>query len=344
MAERGPTDAFQRFKVDSLSDPSCYPHPVGRVETIETHLSWVFLAGAFAYKLKKPVIYDHLDLRSLESRHENSVREVALNRRLAPDVYVGAVPLVMTPRRALRLECDGETVDWLVRMHRLPGDRMLDRMLDAGRATRADVERVIRLLATFYRQAVPAVTRAEGYQAALRRRLASNREALTDPAFEACADGLDDGPAALIDAQQSFLEECADVFAGRVEGGRIVEGHGDLRPEHVCLTSPPAIYDCLDFSRTLRIADAADELSFLALECERMGFDWVDPVIWHSYAEAAGDRPPGILVEFYKSVRACTWARLALRRTRELAREDWRPWLEHANAYLKLARSHLPKS
>ncbi|MDT8449022.1 MAG: hypothetical protein RQ847_02505 [Wenzhouxiangellaceae bacterium] len=343
MAEGVRSDAFQRLKIDSLSDPSCYPHPVGRVETIETHLSWVFLAGAFAYKLKKPVIYDHLDLRSLDSRYENSIREVALNRRLAPDVYVGAIPLVMTPSRVLRLECEGETVDWLVRMHRLPGDRMLDRMLDAGRATRADVERVIRLLATFYRRATPAVTRAEDYDAALRRTLASNREALTDPAFEACADGLDDGPAALLDAQQSFLGDHADVFARRVERGRIVEGHGDLRPEHVCLTSPPVIYDCLDFSRALRVADAADELSFLALECERLGFDWVDPVIWQCYAEAAGDRPPRVLVAFYKSVRACTWARLALGRTRELAREDWQPWLEHANSYLKLAGAHLPQ-
>src|SRR5262249_4067578 len=113
-------------KIAFLSRPEAYPEPTRRVEMKETHMSWVFLTDTKAWKLKKPVRYDFLDFSTREARRRDCEEELRLNRRLAPDVYYGIAPLTIDPQGGMRLAGAGETIDWLVRMRRLPADRMLD--------------------------------------------------------------------------------------------------------------------------------------------------------------------------------------------------------------------------
>lgn len=134
----------------------------------------------------------------------------------------------------------------------------------------------------------------------------------------------------------------ADAMLGaRVASGRILEGHGDLRPEHVYLGEPPAIIDCLEFSAELRWLDAADEVGFLALECERARAAALGCVLLHSWREASGDTVPDALLHFYQSCRACSRARLAIRHLREARYRGSPVWRRRAMRYLALAERHL---
>jgi aminoglycoside phosphotransferase family enzyme len=137
---------------------------------------------------------------------------------------------------------------------------------------------------------------------------------------------------------EGLLQHAPQLLEERAAGGRIVEGHGDLRPEHVCLTVPPVIFDCLEFNRDFRIVDPVDELAFLAMECERLGNTGVGPALLATYAQVTGDRPPPALVHFYQALRACLRAKLSIWHTHDLPPGAWGKWQELARAYLAIAQ------
>ncbi|QOY96692.1 hypothetical protein IM543_14300 [Massilia sp. UMI-21] len=326
------TDAKLAF----LRLATSYPGPVRRVDAIETHMSWVFLTGHDAYKLKKPVRLGQFDARSLAARRRYCEEEVRVNRRLAPDVYLGVVALCVDARGQFRLGRDGAVVDWLVWMRRLPARHMLDHAIRAGTLRAQDIRRVASRLAAFYRTATPLSVDAGAYRAAFARELGRNRRALVRPAY-----GLAPGPVRdLCAAQQALLAARPDWFDERVRSHRIVDGHGDLRPEHVCLAPQVSIIDAIEFAPALRIVDPADELGFLALECERLGAAGAGACLLRSYAELAGDRPGAGLVHFYQGYRAALRARLAIRHLDEARFRHAPEWRRRAERYLGLAQSH----
>jgi aminoglycoside phosphotransferase family enzyme len=323
-------------KVGFLGRPDAYPEATSRVEAVETHMSWVFLADAHAYKLKKPVRYAYLDFSTPEARRRDCEQEVRLNRRLAPEVYLGVLPLVCDAEGRLRLGGEGETVDWLVQMRRLPADRMLDHLLRGGTVTHAEIARLARLLARFYAAAPAEAIAPEAYRQTLAGRIEDNLRELTSPEF-----GLDpDLPERIARFQLTFLLDHADRFDRRVRQGRIVEGHGDLRPEHVCLLEEPVVIDCLEFNREYRILDPVDELGYLALECERLQAPYVGRWLLDGYGEASGDVPPEALLHFYQSCRATLRAKLALWHLRDDGRHPPGTWRAAAGEYLELAQRH----
>src|SRR3990167_5619811 len=138
--------------VNFLSRPESYPHPVGKILRRETHVSHVFLAGNFAYKLKKPVKFPFLDATALTERKRFCQLELSLNHRLAPAVYLGMVPIVDTPG-GLQLGGRGRVVEWVVKMRRLPEDRMLDQLVRRRRVSRRGMARLADRLVPFFRRA-----------------------------------------------------------------------------------------------------------------------------------------------------------------------------------------------
>ena len=336
-SRRGVNAPSTQDKVSFLSRCDAYPERPHAVERIGTHMSWVFLTDRHVYKLKKPVRWDSLDFSTLELRRHDCEEELRLNRRLTADVYLDVVPLTQGARGALALGGRGDPVDWLVHMRRLPGERMLDRMIGTGRIEEADVRPTALHLARFYVRA-PAVERSS---ASYRKRLVEGTSAdlreLCRREFQLPAERVQ----SLAAAQLDFLERRAALFDRRVGEGRIVEGHGDLRPEHVWLGEPPAIIDCLEFSSQLRWLDPADELAFLALECERLGRPIVGQWFFGAYREVTGDEPPRELVRFHRSYRALRRARISIWHLEAPGIRDAEKWRERALRYLELA-SELP--
>jgi aminoglycoside phosphotransferase family enzyme/predicted kinase len=325
-------------RIAFLSRPENYPESTTRVERIETHQSWVFLTERHAYKLKKPVQTEYVDLRDVSSRRRNCNDEVRLNRRLSEDVYLAAVPLAKDAAGDLTFGQDDAVVEWLVKMRRLPADRMLDWLILKGATRRADVAALVRRLCAFYGQCPPTRIAPAAYRQHFTDGIAAYRRELCRAAYGLSVERVD-----RISALQLAYLSHAETFDARVSEGRIVEGHGDLRPEHICLEAEPQIIDCLEFSRSLRTLDTIDELGFLALECERLGAPSIGAQILDAYRAQTGDAAPAALVDFYQSYRACVRAVLAILHLRGPTPHVPDKWRGRANEYLELARAHVER-
>jgi aminoglycoside phosphotransferase family enzyme len=320
-------------KVAFLSGPQAYPDGLNRVEIRQTHRSWVFLTDKHAWKLKKPVRTEYLDCRTPEARRRNCLREVRLNRRLADGVYLGVVPLTMDTNGDLQLHGHGKAVDWLVHMRRLPSDRMLDNLIACQAVPKEDVLKLASKLAKFYKNAIPVPMTEAQYCKRLTADLESARCDLTTAAHGLTTDLAN----SVICSQLEFVEKNSDLLGARAREGRIVDGHGDLRPEHVCLEVQPVIIDCLEFNRNLRILDAASELAFLALECERLGGREIGQRLLQAYIEQADDCPSNALQAFYRAYHAVVRAKIAIWHLNDDAILDGAHWVAKAEQYLTLA-------
>jgi aminoglycoside phosphotransferase family enzyme len=291
------------------------------------------LTDKHAWKLKKPARTEYLDFSTPEARRRNCAREVRLNRRLAEDVYQGVVRLTIDKHGNLQLRGQGDAIDWLVYMRRLPSERMLDDLIARHAATETDVSKLASVLAAFYKKAPPVPITGSQY----RKRLAAHLESARSE-FTRTDSGL---PADLVEpiirSQLGSLQRNSKLFDARVRAGRIIEAHGDLRPEHICLEPQPVIIDCLEFNRNLRILDVASELTFLALECECLGAPEIGEFIFRKYSEDTGDWPSSVLLAFYRTYHACIRAKIAMLHLKDDGIRDRANWIAKASRYLRLA-------
>lgn len=298
-------------KLQFLQQPASYGNASDAVECIETHMSWVFRAGPQVFKLKKPVRFAYLDFSSLASREFYCREEVRLNARLAPGVYLGVMALqwlegTFSIVPSEQLPGKGTTVDWLVHMRRLPDNRMLSQLLQAGEIGPPDLTTLGDLLGNFYQTAPVSPLSAGDYVAGFEAQLRISRQVLLQPQFK-----LPDAALAL-DRFAGILNQGAALLRARVTQQRVVDGHGDLRPDHVCLTSPPVVIDCLEFNARLRQVDPLDELAYLGLECAMAGAPWVGPALLAQVKHRLKDHCAPALLPLYTAHRALLRARLAM--------------------------------
>jgi uncharacterized protein len=322
-----------RELVGWLSQAGSYPHAPASVEHVQTHISDVFLAGPIVYKLKKPVRYDFLDFSTVEAREFACREELRLNRRLAADAYLDVVPVTESEGAGFQIGGSGQPIDWLVKMRRLPTDQSLESLHHRGELRPARIDRLADVLADFYRSLDPLPIGADEYRSRCLAHVRGNRQELLAAGHHL--------PAVAVERVHAFqlqtLLLAAELFDERVRAGRIVEGHGDLRPEHICLSEPPVIFDCIEFSADFRRLDVADELAFLAAECDFLGADWVGPRLLKRFQELTGDRPPAVLLDFYRSYRACVRAKVAALRADQLAADGPQQAIADAQRHLELA-------
>ena len=329
MRTKSPTAACsQEEKVEFLRDRRQYPDRPARVAVVETHFAWVFLAGRHAYKLKKPMRQASLDYRTIASREAACRKEVRLNRRLAPSIYIGVVPLTRRRNGELALGRGGSVVDWLVKMRRLSAARMLDRVIARRAISSRDLGSLTDALATFFRRARREPMTAAAYVSWLRARTLRNARDLRAADLRLGRERIDP----VIRAQLAFIAGASDLLGAR--GAKLIEGHGDLRPEHVWLGPRPVVIDCLEFDPELRRLDPAEEMAFLALECGRLGASRVSEDLLQRYRVAMQDPVPEALLQFYLSQRAATRAKIAAWHLRD-PRYRRREWLTRANSYLE---------
>jgi aminoglycoside phosphotransferase family enzyme len=324
-------------KLAFLRRPEAFPDGPDAVEIVETHFAWVFLSRRFVYKLKKPIRFHLVDFTTVSARRANCELEIVLNRRLAEAVYIGVVPLGLQSGE-LVLEGGDEVVDWLVKMHRLPRERMLDHAAPAGRVTAAERHALIDKLVRFYQRTVrPPWTPAE-YLRRLDTQLTRYGAQLEAPELRLDRARVE----RLVASQRRCLGRHGGAFGVRIEHGRVVDAHGDLRPEHVYLGDEPQIIDCLEFSTDLRWLDSAEEIGFLALECRRLGQTGLAEELAALYQEHADDAVPAAVWAFYMSQRALVRALLCAWHLQDEHPEPaWAHWMERANWYLDAAESSI---
>jgi aminoglycoside phosphotransferase family enzyme/predicted kinase len=293
----------------------------------ETHVSWVTLVGDRAYKRKKPVRTGFLDFSTVEARRRACEEEVRVNRRLAPDVYLGVDPV---------LGCNGDVCDYVVVMRRMPAELRLSTLVAAGVDVDDGLRRIARRVAALHLngERSAAADAAASAEAVLARWEANDAELapmshlLADPALAGHAVGL----------ARRYVAGRRDLFADRVRAGRAVDGHGDLLADDIfALPDGPRILDAIEFDARLRLGDGLADIAFLAMDLERLGAPELARRLLGWYAEFAGDRWPASLAHFYIAYRAQVRAKVACLR----AAQESRTAAPEADALLSLAVSHL---
>lgn len=339
VADTSPAGVTLAEKVRFLSSSAAYGDAGPTVEVVETHMSLIFLTGDRAYKIKKPIRLPFADFSTLEARKANCQAELSLNRRLAPDVYLRVAPLTLTPAATLALDGEGPAVEWVVVMRRLPNRFMLDRLLATGALKPGDIDRLATFLAGFYRRTNRPDIGPEDYFARLLAEQAVNRTILTRRSF-----AVDHGRLPqVLDRMDAALRLHRPLLEARAAGHCLVDGHGDLRPEHICLTAEIVIFDCLEFDAQLRLIDPVDELAFLGMECELLGAPWLGTALWERISRELGDGAPVNLFDLHFARRAMLRARLTLAHLLDPAPRQPEKWEPLAARYLAKAEQALDR-
>ena len=314
--------------IQGLLDPAAYPHPVAEVRLIETHISWVLIAGDFAYKLKKPVDLGFLDFSSLAKRRHFCAEEVRLNRRLAPDIYLGSVPVTGTPVLP-RMDGSGEALEWAVKMRAFPADATLDR---EERITPEQIDAIADRVARFHGEAASvAADSAFGDPASVMHPVQENFRQIRGLK-------LAHAPLDQLSRLEAWSEDegarLQEHFRQRKAAGFVRDCHGDLHLRNIAwVDEAPLIFDCIEFNPALRCIDIISEVAFMAMDLIHRD---QAPLAWrflNRWLEHTGDYDGIKALRFYLVYRAMVRAKVACIRAAQSDPDAQR----EAEGYLRLA-------
>ena len=326
--------------VRALLDPYAYPERPEKVELVQTQMSFILLAGSYVYKIKKPVNLGYLDYTTLVKRRFFCDQELRLNRRLCPAAYLAVVSVVEKDGQ-IRVEQEGEPVEYAVKMKRLPQERMMDLLLPRGEVTRSMVRKVAEKLVNFHEtaetnQEIAAFGRLGVIRQNWNENFAQTEKyigfSISKTSYERIKSYADD-----------FMKKNADCFDRRVADGRIRDCHGDLHAAHVCFTQEICIYDCIEFNDRFRFCDVASEIAFLAMDTDRYQRPALSRHLVDEYIAMSGDEDLLKLLNFYKCYRAYVRGKVESFKLGDpyVPEQDKARVLTAARIYFQLAESYI---
>jgi len=325
--------------IQALLDPAAYPHPVDAVELVQTHISFVLLAGEFVYKFKKPVDFGFLDFSTLDKRKACCEQELILNRRLSPDIYLGLVR-VTAEADNLALDGGGEVVEYGVKMVRMPEERMMSRIIGRGELNHGHIESLVRILVPFYERAersaeIDRYGTAESVAVNVLENFDQTRDFIGNGALS--REQFDSISA----YARSFLAR-DELFAARIAAGRIRDCHGDLYSANICLADKVYIYDCIEFNRRFRYCDVASDVAFLAMDLDFHGLEELAALFIDLFVKASGDDSLMDMLNFYTCYRAYVRGKIGLFTAADPAVDEQAKaaHLDMARRYFSLAQQY----
>jgi aminoglycoside phosphotransferase family enzyme/predicted kinase len=310
------------------------------VRLIQTHVSWILLAGKFAYKIKKPVNFGFLDFSTLDRRRFYCQEELRLNRRLCPDIYLDVVKVREAPEGAA-FHGEGVVLDYAVKMMRLPEERMADRLLAEDRLSGADMKSIAGTVAAFHRQALTGKEiDSYGSLETIRRNWEENFRQVEE--FTGITITLQD-LGIIREWTEQFMAGNAELFSRRVADGFIRECDGDLHLANICLTDRVCIFDCIEFNSRFRYSDTIADIAFLTMDLEFRGRRDLALVFLREYIAASGDAGVSDLVAFYSIYRAFIRGKVGSFRLKDpgIPLVEKEAAKEKAMSYFRLARGYI---
>jgi len=335
------TDAQQEV-VRLLSDPAVFGPGAVKVDTVETHVSRVFLGPDRVYKLKRAVTFPYLDFSTPRKRKAACEAEVRINRRTAPEIYLGVVPVTRDADGGLTLGGDGEAVDWVVEMTRFDEDTLFDRLAQQGKLRRAVMEDLADAIADFHAAAEP---RADGGgHRGMAMIVGSNADC-----FEQSGEGVLDSEATaeLTRRTTAVLDAARPVLERRRRSGRVRHCHGDLHLRNICMVAGrPTLFDAIEFSDDFSTIDVLYDLAFLLMDLEHRGHRRLANVVFNRYLDVTGEgaeEAGGLRVlALFLSVRAAIRAHVDAAQAAALSDPSRaRRRAAEAGEYLAMARDYL---
>lgn len=291
----------------SLLDPRSYPNPknIDSVKLIQTHLSWVFLAGDRVYKIKKPVDFGFLDFTTLEKRKFFCSEEIRLNKRLCPKIYEDVVPITQEENGSYRVEGSGEVVEWAVKMKRMPEEGIMSSLISKDEITKADIEGISDILVPFYKGARASEDKIYLGSIDVVRENCEENFTQTEDFVDKVISSSDFK--FIRDYTRDFLEKNSHLFEKRQREGFIVEGHGDLYSANICFDRKKDeiyIFDCIEFNERFRYGDVAVDIAFLAMDLDFVGLCHLSSAFIEIFQKDMSDDDLYKLLDFYKCYRA----------------------------------------
>ncbi len=326
--------------VQALLDPKAYPETPQAVELVQTQMSFAFITDSHVYKVKKPVNLGYLDYTTMERRRFYCHKEVELNRRLCPAVYLGVVP-IMQDKGAITLGGQGEAIEYAVKMRRLPREAMMDVLLAQNRVSSEMVARVAQKLAAFHREAETNTTISTfGSLDAITRNADEN---FTQTEKYIGATVSQERYQHIRDYTHSFIEKNIPLFHKRIADGRIRDCHGDLHAAHVCFSNDICIYDCIEFNDRFRYCDVASEVAFLAMDLDHFRQPELSYSFVNAYVDKSRDKELSELLDFYKCYRAYVRGKVECFKLDDpyISKGEKAKALAAARSYFELAESYI---
>jgi len=328
--------------IEALLKPEAYPHRSKEVKLVQTQMSFIFLTGKYAYKVKKPVNLGYLDYTALEKRHFFCHQEVQLNKRLCPDTYLGVVPIVVKDGE-FHVEGEGKTIEYAVKMTQLPQERMMDILLSRGEVNKEMIATVAEELQNFHKKAKtnPEIASYGGLGIIRQNNLENFAQTEKYVGISITLEKYK-----LIESYvEDFIAKNANLFARRAAEGRIRDCHGDLHAAHICFTDDIVIYDCIEFNDRFRYADVASEVAFLAMDLDRYQRADLSQYFVSTYVKLGHDDELLELLSFYKCYRACVRGKVESFKLDDpyISEEEKAKVLTAAQTYFELAESYIMK-
>lgn len=331
--------------ITAMMQPDFYPHPVKKIELVQTHISWVFLTGRYAYKVKKPVDFGFVDFTTLEKRRFFCEQELNLNRRLAPDLYLEVLP-VSHDEGGYQLGGSAANIEeYCLKMLQFSQDDLLDRKLEHGQFNPVWMDGLAGDVAAFHGLAETGQKiQAFGNMHFLREHIAANLDVAARHAGTVIGTDHLHG---IRQFSEAFLGNHEQDFAARRQGGHIRDCHGDLHLRNMALYQGcPIVFDCIEFNDEFRMIDTMNDVAFLVMDCDvrhrpDLGFRFLS-----RYLEISGDYEGTILLPLYLSYRAAVRGKVAclLSEDKSISAGAMSEQLEEAARYFSLAESYAPST
>ena len=327
--------------IQALQNPALYDHPVEKFEVIETHISWVLLTGEYVYKIKKPVDFGFLDFSTLEKRQHFCEEELRLNRRLAPDLYLGVVSITGSEDQP-QLNGTSVAIEYAVKMRQFPQFAQLDRMLVSGQLDPSIIDRLADKVAKFH-LSIKSVETGSPYgdvdhlKIPMLENFTQIREAIDEAEVKPALDKLERWT-------QRQLVALAPGFAERKADGFVRECHGDMHLRNIAYWQDEIVlFDCIEFNPNLYWIDVISEIAFLIMDLEDRDQKALAQRFLNRYLEITGDYEGLRLLKFYKVYRAMVRAKVdALRLKQEQAGSaEYRQTFDEFHQYLELAEKYI---
>jgi aminoglycoside phosphotransferase family enzyme len=329
---------IQKQVVEALMKPEAYDEDTGRIELVQTHISFVFLTKKFVYKVKKAVDFGFLDFTTLEKRRFFCEKEVALNRRLCGDMYLEVVPI--NKADAIKIKGEGETVEYAVKMKRMPQEKMMSKLLEENKVDDRLVDRIAKVIADFHSNAesnrrISEFGSLEIIETNWKENFEQTKEyvgnTISTENFKLIRERIED-----------FMKRNTAFFEKRIAEHRVRDCHGDIHSGNIFATDRIYIFDAIEFNERFRYSDVAADVAFLAMDLDfRERTDLSDFFI-KKYIKYSGDQELTKLLPFYKCYRAYVRGKVVSFKLKDpnVGSEEKRAAMKEAKAYFKLATTY----
>jgi aminoglycoside phosphotransferase family enzyme len=321
--------------LDAMLNPQTYPETTGKIDLIQTHISFVFLTEKYVYKVKKPVNFGFLDFSSLDKRRMYCEKELQLNRRLCPDIYLEVVPI--NKSNGLKIKGAGETVEYALKMKRLPQECIMTLLLQEGKVDKKVIDEIAAIVAKFHSE---AQTNAEITEIGGNKAVKFNWDENFAQTTKYIGQTLSKADFDFMQTNiNNFITKNKALFEARMEDKRVRDCHGDLHSGNIFITPKICIFDAFEFHDRFRYSDVAADVAFLAMDLDYQNRSDLSDYLIAQYQKYSKDPQLQTLLPFYKCYRAYVRGKVISFRLDDpnIKPEDKKAAIKDAEAYFKLA-------